>query len=96
MLTLSQVIDCVQRGERLPRPKHCPKEMFLLMEACWREDPDERPTFADVAQQYKRWRKEFQAAESQKADRSCPGESCQAHLPMRTIIWHMPFSEFLQ
>ena len=37
----------VQR-QRLPIPPHCPTFLAKLMQDCWKEDPDDRPTFAQI------------------------------------------------
>jgi hypothetical protein len=43
-----EVREAVLGGERLPQPKNCPGELYKLMLACWRENPDERPTFRTI------------------------------------------------
>eukprot|EP01125_Pyxidicula_operculata_P003837 TRINITY_DN1526_c0_g2_i6.p1 TRINITY_DN1526_c0_g2~~TRINITY_DN1526_c0_g2_i6.p1 ORF type:complete len:1660 (-),score=387.66 TRINITY_DN1526_c0_g2_i6:980-5959(-) len=35
----------IKEGERPPLPPDCPFPYKLLMEACWHDNPDERPTF---------------------------------------------------
>ena len=48
-----QVLEHIDRGYRMPRPVecgrrknfNCPLEIFDLMKACWRRDPESRPTF---------------------------------------------------
>ncbi|XP_067418705.1 receptor-interacting serine/threonine-protein kinase 1 isoform X2 [Emydura macquarii macquarii] len=32
---------------------HCPKEIIDLMQHCWQQEPDNRPTFAEISQKYK-------------------------------------------
>lgn len=34
--------------ERLPRPARCPDQLWQLIEACWAQDPQARPSFADI------------------------------------------------
>lgn len=41
----SEVISSIQRGYRMPRPDSCPAELYDIMMSCWRNKPDERPTF---------------------------------------------------
>ncbi|XP_035700493.1 tyrosine-protein kinase Shark isoform X3 [Folsomia candida] len=40
-----EVIEMVERGERLDKPKHCPDKIYSVMKKCWNMDPDLRPTF---------------------------------------------------
>jgi len=35
-------------GERLKIPENCPLKLKLLMQACWEEEPANRPSFADI------------------------------------------------
>lgn len=34
--------------ETLPRPAHCPLELYRLMGQCWHQEPGGRPTFRDI------------------------------------------------
>lgn len=34
--------------ERLQRPARCPDALWQLTEACWAQDPRDRPSFADI------------------------------------------------
>ena len=36
-------------GERLDQPENCPEEVFELMQSCWKLDPDDRPSFQELA-----------------------------------------------
>lgn len=38
----------LQAGRRMAKPDACPEEIYELMLRCWSENPDERPTFAEV------------------------------------------------
>ncbi|XP_072021732.1 tyrosine kinase receptor Cad96Ca-like [Amphiura filiformis] len=40
-----EVIVQIQKGYRLPKPKHCSDEMYEMMQSCWRTNPNDRPTF---------------------------------------------------
>ena len=47
--TPMQVIFAVGvQKQRLPVPPHCPTFLARLMADCWREDPEERPTFSKI------------------------------------------------
>ena len=38
----------VERNERLEAPTTCPHNMYLLMKACWNQNPKERPDFMEI------------------------------------------------
>lgn len=40
-----EVISLVNGGDILPCPKECPKEMYEIMQGCWKLMPTERPRF---------------------------------------------------
>jgi serine/threonine protein kinase len=44
----SEVAAEVRSGKRLERSQGCPEELFECMSACWRETPEDRPSFAEV------------------------------------------------
>ncbi|XP_056412907.1 tyrosine-protein kinase Lck isoform X2 [Hyla sarda] len=44
-MTNPEVIDHLERGYRMPRPEDCPTELYELMLRCWKDHPEERPTF---------------------------------------------------
>ncbi|XP_075051319.1 tyrosine-protein kinase Lck [Mixophyes fleayi] len=44
-MTNPEVIDHLDRGYRMPRSEHCPVELHDLMLRCWKERPEDRPTF---------------------------------------------------
>ena len=44
----NEVIDVVERGERLSRPSSCPLGVYTLMSACWMYRPSDRPNFAFI------------------------------------------------
>ncbi|XP_047202224.1 tyrosine-protein kinase Lck [Girardinichthys multiradiatus] len=40
-----EVIQNLERGYRMPKPENCPDELYDIMQECWRERAEERPTF---------------------------------------------------
>ncbi|KAM4842429.1 tyrosine-protein kinase HCK isoform 2-T2 [Thomomys bottae] len=40
-----EVIRALEHGYRMPRPEHCPVELYNIMTRCWKNRPEERPTF---------------------------------------------------
>ncbi|KAM9248494.1 tyrosine-protein kinase HCK isoform 1-T1 [Dugong dugon] len=40
-----EVIRALEHGYRMPRPEHCPEELYNIMTRCWKNHPEERPTF---------------------------------------------------
>ncbi|XP_012866124.1 PREDICTED: tyrosine-protein kinase HCK [Dipodomys ordii] len=40
-----EVIRSLEHGYRMPRPEHCPVELYNIMTRCWKNRPEERPTF---------------------------------------------------
>ncbi len=43
-----EIRDKIMEGERLEHPERCPEEVFDVMRACWKKEPQERPTFTDI------------------------------------------------
>ncbi|XP_002720675.2 tyrosine-protein kinase Lck [Oryctolagus cuniculus] len=44
-MTNPEVIQNLERGYRMVRPENCPEELYHLMKLCWKERPEDRPTF---------------------------------------------------
>ncbi|XP_015263547.1 PREDICTED: tyrosine-protein kinase Lck [Gekko japonicus] len=40
-----EVIQNLERGYRMPPPDNCPDELYKLMLQCWKDSPEQRPTF---------------------------------------------------
>jgi len=43
-----QVIQLVEKGERLQQTEHCPDSVYQIMERCWAYQPRDRPTFSEL------------------------------------------------
>ncbi|GAB6031135.1 hypothetical protein CHUAL_014209 [Chamberlinius hualienensis] len=43
--TNAEVVDYVQKGQRLEKPRSCPKEVYFVMKQCWEKNPENRPSF---------------------------------------------------
>lgn len=61
----TEVVERVQRGIILEKPKSCAKEIYEVMKKCWSHHPEERPSFrtlkeqlAVVAQRLTEWMKQ--------------------------------------
>ncbi|XP_003741153.1 tyrosine-protein kinase Btk29A [Galendromus occidentalis] len=50
----AEVVDHVQRGQRLERPRVCPRNVYSIMKACWEKFPEDRPTFRGIKSQLDR------------------------------------------
>ncbi|NXE73774.1 LCK kinase, partial [Cochlearius cochlearius] len=44
-MTNPEVIQNLERGYRMPQPDNCPQELYDMMMQCWKERPEDRPTF---------------------------------------------------
>uniref|UniRef100_A0A3P8WXY5 Tyrosine-protein kinase n=1 Tax=Cynoglossus semilaevis TaxID=244447 RepID=A0A3P8WXY5_CYNSE len=44
----TEVVESLNSGLRLLKPRLAPDAVYLLMEWCWKEKPDDRPTFAQL------------------------------------------------
>lgn len=51
-IDLSQVYELLENGYRMDRPEGCPETVYQLMEACWRWNPGDRPSFAEIHQTF--------------------------------------------
>ncbi|KAI8497503.1 hypothetical protein Bbelb_248090 [Branchiostoma belcheri] len=43
-----EVMDGVQQGYRMDKPKHCDQKLYTLMLSCWHADPARRPEFRKI------------------------------------------------
>ncbi|XP_068685783.1 tyrosine kinase receptor Cad96Ca-like isoform X1 [Montipora foliosa] len=39
------IADKIQKGYRMPKPRHVDSKLYEIMMKCWEEDPSDRPTF---------------------------------------------------
>ena len=46
-----QVVDMVLDRQTLDIPRNCPPFISQLMQACWQFEPENRPSFVDIARQ---------------------------------------------
>ncbi|KAL7389146.1 hypothetical protein ABVT39_027093 [Epinephelus coioides] len=44
-MTNPEVIRSLEKSYRMPRPDGCPEELYDIMKMCWRQKPENRPTF---------------------------------------------------
>ncbi|MED6287115.1 hypothetical protein CHARACLAT_013163 [Characodon lateralis] len=44
-MTKGEVMSSIQRGYRMPQPENCPSELYDIMMSCWKNKPEDRPTF---------------------------------------------------
>lgn len=48
--TNAEVVEHVQRGQRLEKPRACPRPVYITMRTCWEKHPDDRPSFRVLKQ----------------------------------------------
>ncbi|MGH0143962.1 UNVERIFIED_CONTAM: hypothetical protein FKN15_023556 [Acipenser sinensis] len=58
-MTVMRLIELLDRKRRLPCPKDCPHEVYLLMVRCWESDPARRPAFTDLISSVKEIAKRY-------------------------------------
>jgi fibroblast growth factor receptor 1 len=51
-LSSSEVLKRVRDGYRLEKPEHCKREIYNIMYYCWNKNPDERPSFSALVQDF--------------------------------------------
>ncbi|XP_048047169.1 non-receptor tyrosine-protein kinase TYK2 [Megalobrama amblycephala] len=49
-MTVVKLISLLEKNERLPCPRDCPREIYVLMEQCWDFNPGQRPSFRSLAE----------------------------------------------
>jgi len=55
-----KMADILNRGYRMPRPGHVDEALYKIMQDCWREDPDDRPTFENLRDELKEMENQHQ------------------------------------
>ncbi|XP_075041332.1 tyrosine-protein kinase ABL1 isoform X2 [Mixophyes fleayi] len=51
-IDLSQVYELLEKDYRMERPEGCPEKVYELMRACWKWNPPDRPSFAEIHQAF--------------------------------------------
>ncbi|KAJ8034985.1 Tyrosine kinase receptor Cad96Ca [Holothuria leucospilota] len=51
-MSFKDVVDSVQKGERLPQPEHCEDEIYSIMTNCWEHTHEERPDFSEIRKKF--------------------------------------------
>lgn len=46
------ILQALKSGVRLSRPEICTDDLYGLMQRCWMENPKDRPTFADIVDDF--------------------------------------------
>lgn len=52
-MTNGEMLAKIKQGYRMPQPPGCPEKLYDMMLKCWRQDPDDRPTFATLQRELK-------------------------------------------
>uniref|UniRef100_UPI00358E0D4F fibroblast growth factor receptor 3-like n=1 Tax=Myxine glutinosa TaxID=7769 RepID=UPI00358E0D4F len=48
LVSTQSVSAFIKAGKTMNRPSHCSTELFSVIEACWNQNPSERPSFEDL------------------------------------------------
>ncbi|KAG8135202.1 hypothetical protein E2320_008244 [Naja naja] len=46
-----RLFNLLKTGYRMEKPENCSEEMYNLMLHCWKQEPDKRPTFAEISKE---------------------------------------------
>jgi hypothetical protein len=52
-LSNTEVLEAVKQGKRLEKPTGCPQAYYELMQNCWNNDADQRPSFEQLCKRLK-------------------------------------------
>ncbi|XP_078379874.1 fibroblast growth factor receptor 1-like isoform X2 [Oculina patagonica] len=55
-----KMADLLNRGYRMPKPRHVDKALYKIMQDCWQENPDDRPTFEYLRDELKEMENQHQ------------------------------------
>ncbi|KAL9958180.1 hypothetical protein ACROYT_G035157 [Oculina patagonica] len=55
-----KLADVLRLGYRMPKPSHVNEALYQIMLDCWREDPDDRPTFENLRDELKEMENQHQ------------------------------------
>lgn len=47
-IDITEVLDKLEAGYRMPRPESCLNELYAVMRECWASNPDDRPAFKQL------------------------------------------------
>uniref|UniRef100_A0A8C2FCD0 Receptor protein-tyrosine kinase n=1 Tax=Cyprinus carpio TaxID=7962 RepID=A0A8C2FCD0_CYPCA len=47
-----EIPDLLERGDRLPQPFNCTEDVYMIMVKCWMIDPDSRPRFKELVEEF--------------------------------------------
>ncbi|XP_068686471.1 uncharacterized protein [Montipora foliosa] len=48
-----KIASLLQQGYRMPKPQHVDNDLYQIMMNCWQNEPEARPSFADLTQELK-------------------------------------------
>ncbi|XP_068734089.1 proto-oncogene tyrosine-protein kinase receptor Ret-like isoform X1 [Montipora capricornis] len=48
-----KIANLLQQGYRMPKPQHVDNDLYQIMLNCWQDEPEARPSFADLTKQLK-------------------------------------------
>ncbi|XP_029441138.1 non-receptor tyrosine-protein kinase TYK2 [Rhinatrema bivittatum] len=60
-MTVVRLIELLDRAQRLPCPKDCPREIYLLMKNCWESEASFRPTFQNLVPVLKSFHEKYRS-----------------------------------
>ncbi|KAK9965207.1 hypothetical protein ABG768_004308 [Culter alburnus] len=52
LIPARDIPELLERGDRLPQPLVCTTEVYMIMVNCWMIDPDSRPRFKDLMEEF--------------------------------------------
>uniref|UniRef100_A0A8C1A232 Receptor protein-tyrosine kinase n=1 Tax=Cyprinus carpio carpio TaxID=630221 RepID=A0A8C1A232_CYPCA len=52
LIPAREIPDLLERGERLPQPLICTEDVYMIMVKCWMIDPDSRPRFKELVEEF--------------------------------------------